>query len=79
MEVEGQEIYYVWIPRYEYKIAQGQIAGQERTAVRFISDEQLSETEGYTIPEAFTFAEKPLSGFWVTKYTGGENVYTPTL
>ncbi len=65
----GCENYYVWIPRYEYVLNEG----EQKTKVVFTSKDE--PTPGYTIPEAFTWEnpEKPdekiqLPGFWVGKY-----------
>ena len=67
----GQESYYVWVPRYEYKLE----PANERTSVQFISINQTEADTGYTIPEAFTWEDPTnsnkviqLSGFWSSKY-----------
>ena len=75
--------YYVWIPRYEYKILQSVNdwsnlnTANARTDVRFISTETRSASAGYQIPEAFWWDkndngvednDEQLSGYWITKY-----------
>ena len=66
------QTYYVWIPKYEYKI-ESTTSGAETTNVKFIQENQVVADEGYVIPEAFTWKydetkEKNLGGIWVTKY-----------
>ena len=56
--------YFVWIPRYEYKVKDR----FERIQIRFISKEQTEPTDGYQIPDAFRWDGKELSGYWVSKY-----------
>ena len=81
VEKNGLETYYVWIPRYCFKLDQE----NERSDVRFIdvydnyTDEngqttkwEELEKEGYQIPEAFEFGNTQLPGYWMTKYTLGE-------
>lgn len=60
--------YFVWIPRYEYKVKDG----FEQIQIRFISKEQTEPTPGYQIPEAFTWDGKQLPGYWVSKYEVSE-------
>ena len=67
--------YYTWIPRYCYKITPEQTSQPAvgRSEVRFIKDTLTEEeiAEGWQIPEAFTFADKQLTGYWSMKYTAG--------
>ncbi len=63
----GLETYYVWIPRYEFKLDQT----NQRSIVQFINGTSTETHDGYQIPEAFTFNEKQLSGYWAMKYTAG--------
>lgn len=65
---DGQEVYYAWIPRYEFKLNQD----DQRSTVKFIPGTKTTPSEGYQIPEAFTFAGKQLPGYWAIKYTVGE-------
>ena len=91
VETNGSEIYYVWIPRYCFKLDQT----KERSDVKFIDtdnnykDEEGNittweelEQEGYQVPEAFTCQKDALttyelSGYWMTKYTLGD-IATPS-
>lgn len=67
--------YYTWIPRYAYKITPEQESQPAvgRTEVRFIKDTLTEEEikEGWQIPEAFTFTDQELTGYWSMKYTAG--------
>ena len=85
-EVNGANTYYVWIPRYCFKLNQD----SERSDVKFIDTsnnyidadgnkitwEQLQE-EGYQIPEAFQFSDYRIPGYWAMKYTAGD-ITTPS-
>lgn len=69
VENKGVESYYVWIPRYAYKVAENNQEGNERVDIKFIdvynnyidpeTDEKITwevlHNEGYEIPEAFEF------------------------
>ena len=69
---EDIESYFVWIPRYEYKIENGTID------IKFIKTSQTTPTSGYTIHPAFTNDSsnnyenggwnEELPGIWVGKY-----------
>lgn len=74
VEDNGTEIYYTWIPRYEFRITSSQQAQPDsaRTDVRFLQGETTEHSEGYQIPEAFTFGGKELTGYWIMKYSVGE-------
>ncbi|MCI9177209.1 MAG: hypothetical protein HFJ28_01170 [Clostridia bacterium] len=63
--------YYVWIPRYEFKVESNQYLDNKtaRTTVRFINGTGTTTSKGYQIPEAFTFNNVPLTGYWAMKYT----------
>lgn len=74
--INGKEqAYFVWIPRYEYKI----IGGEDDTTpkqvlVNYITPNMIL-TEGYTLPAAFIWnmtdeekGTKQLPGFWASKY-----------
>ncbi len=88
VENNGMETYYVWIPRYCFRL---DTTGQ-RSDVKFIdtnnnykdpeTDEVTTAEElknqGYQVPEAFTFNEQALAGYWVMKYTAGDN-HTPSI
>jgi hypothetical protein len=63
----GLETYLVWVPRYEYTLD----ARSQRSYVRFIKGTGTDTTEGYQIPEAFTWGDDgstQLKGYWMTKY-----------
>ncbi len=74
--------YWVWIPRYEYKIVDlskesdymdGDKLLTETLSINFIDTNTTTPTkEGYKISEAFTWDEQPLSGYWVSKYEVSE-------
>ena len=70
----GLETYYTWIPRYEFKLDQT----RERSNVNFIEGTSTQASDGYQIPEAFTFDGKQLSGYWAMKYTAGDEA-APTF
>lgn len=83
VEAEGVEAYYVWIPRYVYKLD----SNNERSDIKFVdvfnnyknaqTGEQLNFAQlleqGYKLPEAFDFGDESLditslSGYWISKY-----------
>lgn len=86
VEKNGLETYYVWIPRYCFKLDQD----AQRSDVKFIdvynnyTDENGNvtqweelENQGYQVPEAFEFNNTQLPGYWSMKYTAGErDIYT---
>ena len=86
VEKNGLETYYVWIPRYCFKLDQE----NQKSDVKFIdiynnyTDENGNvtqwdelEKEGYQVPEAFEFNNIQIPGYWATKYTEGErDTYT---
>lgn len=65
----GQEAYFVWIPRYEYKL---DTANQRSNAI-FISKDKTTADSGYIIPEAFTWNNRQLAGYWMSKYELGDS------
>ena len=86
VESGGPETYYVWIPRYCFKLDQD----TQRSDVKFIDtsnnykDENGKMTswlelkeEGYQIPEAFQFDGYRIPGYWSMKYTAGD-ITTPS-
>ena len=88
IENNGQEIYYVWIPRYCFKLDQE----TQRSDVKFINldnvhkDEQDNvttwkelEEEGYQVPEAFTFNGQEIPGYWAMKYTTADEKTISTI
>ena len=68
--------YFVWIPRYEYKIEKDRAnlsLNNRRTEVNFVTPDITNSncTTGYKVPEAFTWGdsgEKQLKGYWMSKY-----------
>ena len=67
--------YFVWIPRYEYKILSNEHKTETgKITVNFIDTSKQSPTEGYKIHPAFTNNTKlggwdsNISGVWVAKY-----------
>lgn len=73
VKANGNETYFTWIPRYEFKITSSQQAQPAvgRADVRFINGNATDASKGYQIPEAFTFNGQELTGYWSTKYTVG--------
>ena len=68
-DANGNELitYWTYVPRYEYDTS-GVYNAATMSDVRFIPETQVTADQGYTIPESFTFAEKQLAGFWMSKY-----------
>ena len=79
--IEGVESYFVWIPRYEYKINYNTPGTPEDGGtidINFIPTTETTPTDGYTIHPAFrdgtstNFANgewnEELPGIWVGKY-----------
>ena len=72
----GTESYFVWIPRYEYRILEdrkNESLDNKRTDVNFITTDITNDncSTGYKVPEAFTWGdngEKQLTGYWMSKY-----------
>ena len=65
----GLEIYYTWIPRYEFKLDQT----SQRSSINFIDGTGNETSKGYQIPEAFTYNGQQLTGYWAMKYTLGSD------
>ena len=79
--IDGVESYFVWIPRYEYKITYNTPGTPENGGtidVKFIPTSQTTATDGYTIHPAFRDGtetnfenggwNEELTGIWVGKY-----------
>ena len=76
------ETYFVWIPRYEYKITKDRGAlslTNRRLDIRFISTDIINNNcdNGYEVPEAFWWDNnsngehdegEELTGYWISKY-----------
>ena len=64
----GKEAYFVWIPRYEYKVKDR----FSQIQIRFITKDVTTPSTDYKIPDAFTWDGNPISGYWVSKYEMSE-------
>ena len=71
----GMETYYVWVPRYQFKINET----SQRTDVKFILGTGTTTETGYAIPEAFEFGGQQLTGYWITKYQLSIEENTPNI
>ena len=75
--------YFVWVPRYEYRILQSindwsnLSTANARTDVKFISGTDTKTSPGYQIPDAFWWDknddgnkddDEQLPGYWISKY-----------
>ena len=69
-------IYYVWLPRYEFRLPTSQYAQTNiaKSEVRFVGRETTNSncSTGYQVPEGFTFNGKELDGIWMMKYEAGD-------
>ena len=79
---DGTETYFVWIPRYEYKILSDRTVlstANRRIDVNFITTDIINNncTAGYKVPEAFWWDNngddiqdegEQLKGYWISKY-----------
>ena len=79
--------YFVWIPRYSYKIwtlntTNNKIWQEETIEINFVDtdtkDSGKSIGDWYTHP-AFTFGDKELSGIWVGKFEVTGKINNPTI
>ena len=82
--------YYVWIPRYAYKIDNtvtytSQKGTSNKIDVKFIGTDVTSSNvatkvgEGYIVHPAFTFGTDELTGLWVGKYETTGTASAPTI
>ena len=78
--------YYVWIPRYKYKIwtTGTSSKGQEQEIEIVFEDKDTTKSTGTQVGEylthpAFTFGDTELNGFWVGKFETTGNATTPTI
>lgn len=67
-KAHGTMSYWVWIPRYEYKLNNN----TQFVETHFITTDVTQGSNGYQIPDAFTFNKIPLSGYWISKYEVSE-------
>lgn len=56
--------YWTYIPRYEYL----ETSTSTSVGAQFIPQSQTTPDNGYIISDAFTFDNKPLKGYWMSKY-----------
>ena len=59
---------WVWIPRYEYKIATPHSSTAQTISVNFLNGTSTTATSGYIVHPAFTFGSTQLTGIWVAKF-----------
>ncbi len=77
--------YYVWIPRYAYKIDNSvtytsQAGTSHKIDVKFVDTSVKGTTsDGYIVHPAFTFGTEELSGIWVGKYETSGDIAKPTI
>ena len=80
----GKEAYFVWIPRYQYRIMNVERpASEQYTDIAFIPRTKVTPDEGYKLPESFIWStteadtdpDKQISGYWIAKYSMSD----PTL
>ena len=78
--------YYVWIPRYKYKIwtTTRSSTRQEQTIDIAFEDKNSSKSTGTTVGSyrthpAFTFGDTELNGIWVGKFETTGNATTPMI
>lgn len=84
--------YYVWIPRYAYKIdksvnyEENAFSGTSyKVEVKFIgtnvtnANVTIEVGKDYVVHPAFTFGTQELSGFWVGKYETSGTIDKPTI
>jgi uncharacterized protein YpmB len=70
----GNDAYWVWIPRYAYKITNSHTATAEQINIIFLSGTSNTPVDGSSLPSgyivhpAFSFGGTELSGIWVAKY-----------
>ena len=80
----GVSTYFVWIPRYQYRVN----STTQRTDVRFLKDTDTNASAGYQIPEAFTWKDvdeegneikTELPGYWISKYQLNDQGTNPAV
>lgn len=70
-KANGKIAYWVWIPRYEYKIDKS-TNGYDINFITTDITNHEDENHIYHVPEAFTFAGHELPGYWMSKYEVSE-------
>ena len=78
--------YFVWIPRYKYKIWTTSLStkGKEKTIDIVFEDKTVPKSIGTTVGSyrthpAFTFGDIELNGIWVGKFETTGDATTPTV
>ncbi len=78
--------YYVWIPRYKYKIwtTTSSAKGQEQEIDIVFESNETEKSTGNAVDEylthpAFTFGDKELNGIWVGKFETTGSTTSPTI
>lgn len=75
--------YWVWIPRFEYKIIRAMDNSEGFIEIKFIPTSQTQADKDFTIHPVFTTKvedggwKKEIPGFWVAKYEASNNSETP--
>jgi hypothetical protein len=70
----GNDAYWVWVPRYAYKINNPHTTVAEQINIKFLAGTSDILADGTVLPNdyivhpAFTFGDKQLPGIWVAKY-----------
>ncbi len=70
----GNKAYWVWIPRYAYKITYPHSSTTQTVDIKFLmgTTNKLADgsdlPSGYIVHPAFTFGDKELTGIWVAKF-----------
>jgi type II secretory pathway pseudopilin PulG len=70
----GNDAYWVWIPRYAYKIDSPNTTTSQTINIKFLSGTSNTPADGtqlpadYVVHPAFTFGGVELSGIWVAKF-----------
>ena len=83
----GLEGWWVWIPRYAYKIDASGTSATEPIHIIYVDIEgkplkaEYNGTlpEGYEVHPAFTVDGKPLKGIWMSKYEPSKTDQSPSL
>ena len=72
-------MYYVWVPRFRYKLFNASFAAQTTKTIDIIFEgKRASDSNGVTngswlTHPAFTFGTNEVNGFWVAKFEAGYN------
>lgn len=75
----GNDAYWVWIPRYAYKITTPHTTTAQQINIIFLAGTSNNPADGTALPSGyivhpgFTFGGKQLTGIWVAKYEASSN------